>query len=81
MAYSYFLKFEYPVLINVNNKFCNINLVSGLFQCSVKISRTFYCLCKFYRGGRIEGNVGKKLKRAKKNKNNGLLPISDSLSQ
>ena len=48
---------EYPVLIYVNNKFFNRNLVSRLFKCSVNISPAFYCMYKFYRGSRIEGNA------------------------
>ena len=44
-------------LYGVNNKFCNINLVSGLFQCSVNISLTFFCLYKFYKGSRIGRNT------------------------
>ena len=56
---NYFVIFwiEYPVLIYVNNKFCNRNLVSVLFQCSVNISQTFYCLYKFNRGSRIGRNT------------------------
>ena len=56
MAYSYFFLIfwiEHPFVINVNNKFYNRNLVSGLSYCSINISRTFHYMYKLYRGSRI----------------------------